>query len=126
MFLSFYLNFNAFIMGNTPKAVSFCSSILFVANCFCLSFIKKSKKMAVIPIMYTDFITIISLAALIEMEYRLLTEYLMIFVLIAMPPFYGLNIFHSSYTFSLIVFLLSRLLFIVNVYFFTKKKAPDE
>ena len=82
--------------------------------------------MAVIPIMYTDFITIISLAALIEMEYRLLTEYLMIFVLIAMPPFYGLNIFHSSYTFSLIVFLLSRLLFIVNVYFFTKKKAPDE
>ena len=86
MVLSFYLNFNAFIMGNTTKAVSFCSSILFVVNCFCLSFIKKSKKMAVIPIMYTDFITIISLAALIEMEYRLLTEYLMIFVLTAMPP----------------------------------------
>lgn len=124
MVLSFYWNFNAFITGSTPKAVSFCSSILFVANCFCLSFIKKSRKAAMIPIMYTGFITIISLAALVEMECGLLTEYLIIFVLIAMPPFYGLNIFHTSYTFSLIVFLLIILLFIVNVCFFIKKRHP--
>ncbi len=71
MILSFYLNFNDFIRGATPKVVSFCSSILFVAGCCCLSFLKKIKKLTVVLTIYTGFIAIVSLAAFIVMTYRL-------------------------------------------------------
>ena len=126
MVLAFYLNFNDFIMGSTPKLVSCCSSILFVVSCFYIIFIKKSNKMAMILIMYNSFIAIISFAALIEMECGVLAKYLIIFVIIAIPPFYGLNIFRSSYTFSFVMFVLSILLSITNVYSLIKKKKLNE
>ncbi len=126
MILSFYLNFNDFIMGSTPKVVSFCSSILFVAGCCYLSFIKKSKKLSMALTIYTGFIAIVSLAAFIVGTYRLSADYLLPFVLIAMPPFYGLNLICNIYTSCLIIFVLGTLLSIVNVYFWKKKEVPGE
>ncbi len=126
MILSFYLNFNDFIMGSTPKVVSFCSSILFFAGCCCLSFMKKSKKLSVALAIYTGFIAIVSLAAFIVGTYRSSADFLIPFVLIAMPPFYGLSLFCNISTSCLIIFVLGTLLFIVNVYFWKKKKGPGE
>ncbi len=123
MILSFYLNFNDFIMGSTPKVVSFCSSILFVAGCCCLSFLKKIKKLTVVLTIYTGFIAIVSLAAFIVVTYRLSAAYLIPFVLIAMPPFYGLNLFCNISTSCLIIFVLGTLLSIVNIYFLPEKEG---
>ncbi len=117
MILAFCLNFNDFIMGSTPKAVSACSSILFIVSCCYLSFMKKSKKLSVALTIYTGFIAIVSLAAFIVGTYRLLADYLILFVLIAMPPFYGLNLFCNIYASCLVIFVLGTLLFVVNVYF---------
>ncbi len=114
MILSFYLNFNDFITGSTPKVVSFCSSVLFVVGCCCLSFIKKIRKLSAALAIYTGFIAIVSLAAFIVGTYRLLADYLILFVLIAMPPFYGLSLFCRISTLCLIIFIFGTLLSIVN------------
>lgn len=126
MFSAFYLNFNDFITGATPNAVSFCSSVLFVVSCCCLSFMKKSRKLTVALAIYTGFIAIVSLAAFIVGTYRLLADWLILFVLIAMPPFYGLSLFRNISTSCLVIFVLGTLLCIVNVYFWRKKEGVGE
>jgi len=122
MVSAFYLNFNDFTTGHTPNAVSFCSSVLFVASCCCLSFMKKSGRLSAALAVYTGFIAIVSLAVSIAGAYRLPTGWPLLLVdLAAMPPFYGLSLICNIYAAYLMISILSTLLCIVNVYFWKKK-----
>ena len=126
MILGFGLNINDFITGATPEVTSSCISILFVASCCCLSFVPKNKKISLTFVLYTGFIAIFSLATFIVGTYRLSADYLIPFVLIAMPPFYGLSLFSGFDSWSFVVFILSTLLFTVNVYISLKKKTANK
>jgi len=122
MVSAFYLNFNDFITGATPDAVSFCSSVLFVVGCCCLSFMKKSRKLSAALTAYTGFVAIVSLAAFIVGAYRLLADWLLPFVLIAMPPLYGLrSLIRNIYAACLVISILNTVLCIVNVCFWKQK-----
>lgn len=124
MVSAFYLNFNDFITGHAPNAVSFCSSILFAASCCCLSFMKKSGRLSAALAVYTGFIAIVSLAASIVGAYRLPTGWPLLLVdLATMPPYYGLSLICNIYAAYLMIFIFGTLLCIVNVYFWKKKKG---
>ena len=122
MILSFYLNFNNFIMGPHLKLFHFVvrSFLLWVAAALIL--LKKQKTVCGtynIYWLYSNRVTGI-------ITHRLSADYLVPFVLIAIPPFYGLRLFCNISSSCLIIFVLGTLLPIVNVYFWKKKRGPGE